>query len=397
MTQARIVVLAGRTYPGWSGMDLRWRALCAALGRHADCTYREIACDRREQCRAACQCTGESARADSVAWTEGSVLYPDRRFCEEYTARLAAELVEDGVSMVVCSGLETSRYVPALAGRPGLTVVFDMHNVERALAEELHEAAPEGSYYATAFSAEAIPLIEAVEGAAVAAADAVWVCSADDRALVASLYGDSASARTAVVPNVVSVPTSARPASGRARVIYTGRMDYFPNMDAGWRLGYEIAPLLRGRGHEVPIVIAGGYAQEMLSGPSLPPGVELVSNPSSTVELITGGIMAVPLAVGGGTRFKILEAFAYGAPVVSTAKGAEGLGVVPGVHYLNAESPAEFVDAIEALLRDQALCDRLSDAAWGLVSERYSVGALARLLRPMVESASPGRPTLSPS
>jgi len=394
--RARIVVLAGRMYPGRSGMDLRWQALGEALGQHAECVYREISCDRREHCRSACQLTGVPASGDSVAWRpDGSVSFADRRFCEGYATRLAQEFAADGVSMVVCSGLETSRYVPLLAGQPGLTVVFDMHNVERALADELRRAAPSGSYYATVFSPETISLVEAMEAAAVAAADEVWVCSPDDRALASSLYGEGA--RITVVPNVVSLSSSARPPSSADRIVYTGRMDYYPNMDAGLRLGYEITPLLRGRGHDVPVVIAGGYAQEMLDGPPLPPGVELVSSPPSTVDLITGGIMAVPLAAGGGTRFKILEAFAYGAPVVSTVKGAEGLGLVPGTHYLNAESAAEFVDAIEALLEDAGLRDRLADAAWDLVSERYSVRALAERLRPAVEAAASSQIMHGPS
>jgi glycosyltransferase involved in cell wall biosynthesis len=391
-----VVVLAGRMYPGWSGMDLRWQALRAALGQHAGCGYREITCDRREHCAPACQLTGEPASADSVAWrADGTVSHADRRFCDGYAARLAEEFAADGVSMVVCSGLETSRYVPALAGRAGLTVVYDMHNVERALARDLQQAAPPDSYYATVFSAETVSLVESLERAAVTAADAVWVCSPDDRALVSTLYGDIAP--VTVVPNVVGLSGPTRPPSGAARVVYTGRMDYYPNMDAGSRLVYEITPLLRGRGLDVPVVVAGGYAQEMLGGLPPQPGVDLVSSPASTVELITGGIMAVPLAAGGGTRFKILEAFAYGAPVVSTVKGAEGLDAVPGTHYLNAESPAQFVDAIAALLVDAGLRDRLADAAWDLVRARYSVRALAERLRPAVDAALSGRPTRGPS
>ena len=54
-------------------------------------------------------------------------------------------------------------------------------------------------------------------------------------------------------------------------------------------------------------------------------------------------VMPVPLSAGGGTRLKVLEAFASGVPVVSTAKGVEGLGLVAEQHYLQAEDPDEFV------------------------------------------------------
>lgn len=381
-----MVVLAGRTYPGWNGMSMRWWALREALGRYADCEVRELGCNRWEHCRSACQLTGERARGVVSFRHNGEVWFTDRRYCEDYATRLAGELVADGVSVVVCSGLETHRYVPVLAERPELTVIYDMHNVEVALTRAIHRAAPPGSYHAIVCDEESVRLVEAAERAAVGAAHALWVCSPEDRAMVAALCDDTAPGRTTIVPNVVDLPGPAAPATGRARICYTGRMDYYPNTDAGLRLGYEIAPLVHGRGHDVPVVIAGAYAQEMIDGPSLPPGVELISSPASIADVVTGGIMAVPLTIGGGTRFKILEAFGYGAPVVSTAKGAEGLGVTPGVHYLNAESPPEFADALDTLLRDVQLRTRLAGAAWDLVREHYSVDALAARLSVAVDA-----------
>jgi polysaccharide biosynthesis protein PslH len=59
--------------------------------------------------------------------------------------------------------------------------------------------------------------------------------------------------------------------------------------------------------------------------------------------------VVVPVFEGSGTRLKILEAMAYGRPVISTALGAEGLPVVPGEHYLQAESPDDFAAAAERL------------------------------------------------
>jgi glycosyltransferase involved in cell wall biosynthesis len=377
----RMAILAGRAFPGSDGMSMRWQALRAALGRHTRCELREIECNRREECATACRLTGQPPADDGAPdWTDGQVWFFDRRFCRAYADRLAGELVAAGVSTVVCSGLATNRYVPVLAAVPGLTVVFDMHNVELALHRAIHEAAPPGSYHATIYDEHHLRLVEAAERAAVAAAGRLWVCSPAERDLVTSLYGEPTAGRITVVPNVLDVPGGAPPPAGCARICYPGRLNYYPNLDAGTRLAYEIAPLLRARGHDVPVVIAGEYARELLGGPSLPRGVELVSEPASIPELIAGGIMAVPLAVGGGTRYKILEAFRYGAPVVSTAKGIEGLAAVPGEHYLPAETPPEFAAALDALLRDPALRARIAGAAWRLARGRYSIDALARQL-----------------
>ena len=94
----------------------------------------------------------------------------------------------------------------------------------------------------------------------------------------------------------------------------------------------------------------------------------------------------VPLFSGGGTRLKILESFALGRPVVSTAKGVEGLSVRPGVHYLPAESAEEFVAQLVAL-RDSALWARLVRHARGLVESRYSWNAAGEAFLELTQAA----------
>jgi len=82
--------------------------------------------------------------------------------------------------------------------------------------------------------------------------------------------------------------------------------------------------------------------------------------------------MPVPLTAGAGTRVKILEAFAARVPVVSTAKGVEGLDAEPGRHYLRAETGDEFVAALTRLRDDPTLGERIAGDAAALVDARYS-------------------------
>ena len=56
-------------------------------------------------------------------------------------------------------------------------------------------------------------------------------------------------------------------------------------------------------------------------------------------EFARASVLVVPLWVGAGARVKIIEALAARVPVVSTGLGAEGLGLVPGAHYLRADFP----------------------------------------------------------
>jgi glycosyltransferase involved in cell wall biosynthesis len=91
-------------------------------------------------------------------------------------------------------------------------------------------------------------------------------------------------------------------------------------------------------------------------------------------------ICIVPLRKGGGTRLKILEAFASGCPVISTRKGAEGLSVIDGKHLLFAETPQEFVAATRRLWQDAALRRKIVSQAHSLVVAEYSAETGSQLL-----------------
>ncbi|TDC72450.1 glycosyltransferase [Micromonospora sp. KC606] len=377
---ARAVILTGAAHDHPGGLSMRWRALQTALDRQLPCTLQQLGCDRWDRCQAGCRLTGRLGGAAEVAMLDDvQVWHADRTYCPEYVRRLAGELVAARVTTVVCSGLDTHRYVTALAALGWFTVVFDLHNVEAQLHQAIQAALPAGSPMAGFYSERHVRLVDAAERTAVRAADAVWVCSDEDRAEVIRRYA-VAPDTVRVMPNVVEVTGAAPPPAGARSVCFTGRMDWYPNIEAGLELLLQIAPRLRKRGHQLPVVVAGAMAQEMLGDVELAPGVELISDPPSPAALIAGSIMAVPLKLGGGSRFKILEAFAGGAPVISTAKGAEGLGVVPGEHYLAAEEPDEFVDAVDRLIGDPALRTQLTQAAWTLLTERYSLDALTARL-----------------
>ena len=84
-------------------------------------------------------------------------------------------------------------------------------------------------------------------------------------------------------------------------------------------------------------------------------------------------VCIVPILSGGSTRLKILEAMAFGTPVVSTSTGAEGLEVKHEENILLADTPADFARQIERLTSDRKLWTHLSLAGRNLVEERYSV------------------------
>lgn len=98
----------------------------------------------------------------------------------------------------------------------------------------------------------------------------------------------------------------------------------------------------------------------------------------------TSGICIVPILSGGSTRLKIVEAMAWGTPVVSTRIGAEGLEVTHGENILLADTPADFAGAIERLVGDRDLWQRISRGGRHLVEERYSTDRMFHQLESML-------------
>jgi glycosyltransferase involved in cell wall biosynthesis len=101
--------------------------------------------------------------------------------------------------------------------------------------------------------------------------------------------------------------------------------------------------------------------------------------------LAAASVMVVPLLQGGGTRLKILEAFAAGCPVVSTAKGAEGIKARDGEHLLIRNEVEELVAGVCQLWSNRSLREKLASSAYELVQAKYSWQAVGRKIELAVQ------------
>ena len=118
--------------------------------------------------------------------------------------------------------------------------------------------------------------------------------------------------------------------------------------------------------------------------------------PDTLPYLTAASVLVAPIFEGGGSRFKILEALAARIPMVSTAKGAEGLEVKDGTHLLLAETPDQFIEALRRIWTDEDLRARLQLNGYDLVRQNYSWDAAHRQIRNAVLelTSSEARPTL---
>ncbi|MCG5211966.1 glycosyltransferase family 4 protein [Streptosporangium soli] len=344
------------------GAPMRWRALHAALSAHATIDYLPVTCAAPGRTCPHRAGSTRQARDDPFA----------KSYCPVQSDDLLARVTAGKPDLVISSELRLHRYAERIRRLTGVPVVDDMHNVEFALRREL-----ESERLSERYTPEHAQQVFDVEEKVLAEAAGVWVCSERDRELLLSLHGSRHADLVRVASNAIPAPAVLAAAGGIESVVFTGRLGYEPNSQAVRLLIEEIVPRLRRAHPGLPVVIAGARCPEwVLRAAGTTPGLRVIADPPDLSEVIRRGVMVVPLRVGGGTRFKVLEAFALGAPVVSTAKGVEGLDLADGCHYLRAERPEEFVEAIGRILADGGLAARLRAGGHEHLRRRFSYEAL---------------------
>jgi glycosyltransferase involved in cell wall biosynthesis len=196
----------------------------------------------------------------------------------------------------------------------------------------------------------------------------------DARRLAASFPGT----RFAVVPNgyppLDDVPRPPPSGAGPLRLLFVGTFGYFPNLDAALFLCREVLPALcRSGDRDIRIDLVGAGNTVALAGLARYPGVTVHGFVEDLAPFYAAADVAVvPVRVGGGTRIKILEAFAHRVPVVTTRIGAEGIDAADGQHLLIADDAEAFARACHTVKqRPELAADRANHAA-ALLVERYS-------------------------
>jgi len=183
------------------------------------------------------------------------------------------------------------------------------------------------------------------------------------------------------------------PASAHV-LLFHGRMDYRANAEALRFIMDDLMPALRRwPDTDIRLVVAGaqipGWCLER-AGPDVSCHPDV---PDMRRFLAVTDAVIVPLNIGGGTRLKILESFAAGLPVISTARGMEGIDCRDGQHALIAERTADaFADKIKMLADDPDLRERLTSNARDLVIEKYSIAVAARRLQQVINQATHANP-----
>jgi len=174
------------------------------------------------------------------------------------------------------------------------------------------------------------------------------------------------------------------------RILFTGNMDYAPNIDGASYFVEEILPLIEKEIPEVQFVIAGQRPVKKVLDLAKD-NVEITGFiPKLNEMYATASVVVSPLRIGAGTQNKVLESMAMGIPVVCTDIGFEGLGIASGEGVFKETTPETFAKTVTRLLQDKSLKESAGLKATEVIKNKFSweqiAEQLAQYLNPNYEN-----------
>ncbi|WP_083411809.1 TIGR03087 family PEP-CTERM/XrtA system glycosyltransferase [Janthinobacterium sp. 1_2014MBL_MicDiv] len=164
-------------------------------------------------------------------------------------------------------------------------------------------------------------------------------------------------------------------APGAQVLVFTGAMDYWPNIDAVQWFVRHVWPALRRQFPQLQFYIVGSRPAAAVTALARVAGVTVTGSVPDIRPYLAGAALAVaPLRIARGVQNKVLEAMAMGKIVLATPQALEGIAAQPGLELLLARDDAEFIHHAARVLRNQHGGDggaAIGTAARQLILQEY--------------------------
>lgn len=385
-------------YPPYAGAPLRNYGLMTGLAEHeiwllsfqgaytqpSEQTPLHDICERVATIPQPTRATADRLR-DILLTGEADIAqrYRSAAFAEQ----LQAWLTEQRFDVIQIENLEMAVYLPLIKEvQPEVAVIYDAHNAEYALQQRIYEA-ERGSLTrlpAAIYSSIQARRVRHMEQNVCQTVDYIVAVSDTDAALLGQLTDQTP---ITVVPNGISTAlyqdTDDDPVTlAETALVFTGKMDYRPNVDAVLWFAQEILPLIRQEHPTAHFYVVGQSPHPRLDVLRGQAGITLTGFvPSITPYLQAASVFVVPLRMGSGTRLKVLEAMATRCPIVSTEIGAQGLTITHGQELMTANTTKEFAKTVNTLLKQPAKAQQIGQTAHEFVCANYDWSALLPRLK----------------
>lgn len=266
--------------------------------------------------------------------------------CDAYTRALAALLASGGFDVIVAGNANMLPYTADVLGTPRIAFPQDAWSLyyERRAAKA---RTPWARGYSRLQEAKA----RAYERSYYPKFDACILVSERDAEIIRELCP---TLPIYLVYSGVDLPPPAAIAQKPRTVVFSGVMDYPPNVDAAVYFVREIWPAIRAEEPGAEFHIVGRSPARGVRALAAQPGVHVAGTvPNMLDYLVSMEVYVCPMRLGSGMKMKIVEALAAALPVVTTGCGAEGMDkLAPGADFVLADGPAAFARAVLELLRD---------------------------------------------
>jgi glycosyltransferase involved in cell wall biosynthesis len=303
-----------------------------------------------------------------------------RFYSEAFRERVSSLLNSTHYDAILC---ETPYMLVNLPEKLRPPLLMDAHNVENSLLIRYLplESNPLKRLYVRIEGGK----MAKWERYAFSRSDLVIACSELDRDAIRRLCPHLT---VSVIPNTIDTETyNPCTQGGSHTILYLGGMDWFPNRDAVQYFVSKILPLVRASVPDSKFLVAGrSPAPNFRRQFDSVSGVEFTGTlPDLRPAIAEAAVIVVPLRVGSGTRFKILEAAAMEKSIVSTTLGAEGLDFTDGEELILADNPAAFAEAVVNLLKNPERRNQLGRSARKRATQQYGFSALAASVKRMLD------------
>ena len=321
-------------------------------------------------------------------WQMASTRLPDmahRLHSLAFDLALDALLAENEFDIVQIEGIELARSIEIVHDvSPNSRIVFDDHNAEtelqrRAMQTDLRDPR---RWVAAAYSSVQVQRLARFERWACEQSDAVVAVSDSDKVALEAL--GVVAEKLSVIPNCLDTRLYQQyeGAVENFDLVFMGKMDYRPNIDAVLWFADVIWPLIRAQHPNATCAIVGQKPHARLERIRAVDGITLTGWVESVQPYLHGAtVFIMPLRMGSGTRLKLIEAMAAGRAMVSTTIGAAGFPVTDQQELLIADTPEAFAAAVDRLLTDSVQAHSLQAAAqkfatqydWRVVTPAFDV------------------------
>lgn len=382
-------------YPVNSGVRIRTyhnlKLLAEAYDVRALCFYRRTAHPTAEKVEAACNNLSAIAETDAfpipqehsalrMAWdhlrsvASGRVYTYWTHKTQAFLERVREEVRLYRPDVVHLDSLDLSAVLDVIPA--GIAISVCHHNIESELLER-RAAGAQGLM--RRYLKHQARLMRREEGSISPRVAVNFVVSDQDAALLRERAPQS---NVVVAPNGVDTDSQTPVVSNADGLVFVGGANWLPNRDALEHFSEDILPILRSRLPALPVHWVGQCSKEQQQTYSQKYGLNMTGFVETLVPYLQrASIFIVPMRIGGGTRLKILDAWSYGLPVVSTTQGAEGLATSHRRNILIANDPAAFVDAIVELHTNKQLRTHIGLGGRQTAEEKYNWSRIGEVMR----------------